>query len=140
MDMKDPKHLWKLIARAGDGRAVDQCLGFSLREPNNRVVWELNENQAPIPTRHKIWDHPICNIRVISTIEFTEPSRGIELHLSISQRLAGVSGVYPEDWMIQKVREDFDALDFEKDDHGSKVCHLWLPVERDKRGDCDCHR
>ena len=90
--------------------------------------------KAPIPTRHVIWDHEIADIRVISTIEHTSPSRGVELHLSISAR----GGKYPAPWQIEKVRKDFEAQNWELDDHGSSVAHLWHPIEKDKQGDCDC--
>lgn len=113
---------------------VDPCAGYQLREPADRTSWSKNPFPAPIPTRHQIWDHHLAGIRVISTIEFTEPARGVEYHLSISER----GGRYPAPWVIEKVRKDFCAEAFEQDDHQSKVAHLWLPVEKDKRGDCDC--
>lgn len=104
-----------------------------LRQPIFGRSWVRNPCSAPIPTRHEIWDH-VLGIRVISTIEFTSQARGVELHLSISE----MGGRYPKPWAIEKVRADFCAEIFEQDDHGSKVAHLWLPIDRDKRGECDC--
>lgn len=95
--------------------------------------WVLLDAKAPIPTRHEVWHQWFLYIRVISTIEYTGPDRGIEWHLSVSQM-----GDYPAKWIIEKVQNEFGCLDFELDDHGSAVAHLWLPVEKDKRGDCDC--
>ena len=111
---------------------VDQCLGVTLKKPNLISAWVKNGYKAPIPTRHEIWDHPL-GIRVISTVENIN-NRGIEWHLSISK----FPGVYPDQWMEDQVRQDFGVSDFEKDDHKSKVMHLWQPVEKDKRGDCPC--
>lgn len=112
---------------------VDQCHGHELKRPTNEH-WYRNPAKAPIPTRHEIWDHLLCGIRVISTIEFTSESRGVEWHLSVSER----GGKYPGKFAIEKALKDFGATDFESDDHGSTVAHFWLPVEKDKRGDCDC--
>ncbi len=114
--------------------AADQCLGYDLYRPVLCGTWILNPVKAPIPTRHEVWDHKLVKLRVISTIEKTSDDRGIEWHLSIS-----IGGKYPGAWGIAKVRNEFKAHEFELDDHGSRVAHLWLPVERDKRGDCDCN-
>lgn len=114
---------------------VDQCEGVNLLEPKSDKGWSKNPFQkewSRVPTRHVFWDHNLSMIRVCSTVENIN-GRGIELHLSIS-----CQGVYPPEWVEKKVREDFGAQDFEKDDHGSSVMHLWLPIEKDKRGDCPC--
>jgi len=115
---------------------ADQCQGIDLRETKH-ITWEKSIFKAPIPTRHQVWDH-YSGIRVISTVEAIK-GRGIEHHISIS---AGFGDRYPWDWEIEKVRKDFDAMEFEHDDHSpyarSVVAHLWLPIEKDKRGECPC--
>lgn len=108
-------------------------LNTPLRRPAS-IGWTLNPYKAPIPTRHEVWDHNVLGIRVISTVEYTSSDRGIELHLSVSR----IGARYPDEWSLDKVRRDFNAKDFELDSHGSTIAHLWLPIERDKRGECDC--
>jgi len=116
-------------------KEVDQCLGVEILRPSIVAgVWIQNLHKAPIPTRHEIWDHSFAGIRVISTVEVVD-GRGIELHLSVS---GGFGQKFPSEWEILKVRKDFGAENFEQDDHGSKVAHLWLPIEKDKRGECPC--
>lgn len=102
-----------------------------LAKPKNGRGWHYMDKQvATLSTPHMAFRH-IGGITVISDIVNTQ--RGLELHMSITK-----NGKFPSPRVIRRVREDFDAQDFERDDHSTKIASLWLPLNKDKRGICEC--
>ena len=55
------------------------------------------------------------------------------LHMSVTK-----NGEFPSPRVIRRVVDDFNAKDFERDDHSVKIASLWLPLNKDKRGECEC--
>jgi len=98
----------------------------------SRDIWEYRGTvNFTLNQDAHVYDHPL-GIRVLSAVEPTK--RGPEWHLSITANF----GKYPNQGAIDLVRKDFAAEKFEHDDHSKKIASLWLPVNRDMEGECEC--
>lgn len=78
------------------------------------------------------WQHP-SGMRAISSVDPVE-GRGLEKHVSFS-----FNGGAPPRLMLVQAKTDWGITDeWEEDSHGGKAIHFWLPLDKDKRGECPC--
>lgn len=89
--------------------------------------------ESPEPDQYlRKYSHQLAFANVISALERTQ--RGWEHHISVS-----VMGQRPDEHIVEIMKRDFDAYDFEEDNHNSvHARHFWKPLERDKEGECEC--
>ena len=101
-----------------------------IRQPKAFTKWiEWSRDISSVEVPHIAYKHP-SGATVISDV--VETQRGREWHLTITK-----NGKYPSPTAVRLVRKDFNAEDFEQDDHSVKIASLWQPFNKDKRGDCE---
>lgn len=106
-----------------------------MHEPKRPVSGNWEYNGEPFTRGLHRWTHSILSgLWVCSSVDPNTEGRGLEFHVTVSE-----FGLYPRKEFVDIVRRDF-ALgpEWERDDHSKKLASFWLPVEKDKRGACDC--